>query len=124
MLRRRSIKQLCRLILAALFLMQGIHLAQACLVTASGPAMAFSQGDHCAMQGKHGSVSPNACLSQCLQGDQSVSAQPMAVPPAATTIMAVLSMASDAAIVDRFSLLECFDSRSPPPLIRFCTFRL
>jgi hypothetical protein len=124
MFRTRSIKHLCRLILAALFLMQGMHLAQACLITASGPAMAFSQADHCAMQGKHGPVSPNVCLSQCLQGDQSVSAQPMAVPSAATAVMAVLPIVADTAFVDRFSLLERFDSRSPPPLIRFCSFRL
>jgi len=124
MFRTRSIKHLCRLILAGLFLMQGLHLAQACLITASGPAMAFSPGDHCAMQGKQGSGNPNVCLSQCLQGDQSVSAQPMAVPYAATAVMAVLPIVADAAFVDRLSLLERFDSRSPPPLIRFCSFRL
>ena len=124
LLRTRLIKSIARLMLATLLLVQGIHIVQACVFNADRPTLAFAQADHCKMQDKHGSVSPNACLSQCLQADQSSAAHPADIPPGPSTVLLVLAIPSDDAMVKGFSKIDPTNDTGPPPLARFCSLLL
>ena len=124
LLRTRLVKSIARLMLAALLLVQGIYVAQACVFNADRPTLAFAQADHCKMQDKHGSVSPNACLSQCLQADQSSAAHPADIPPAPGSVLLVLPLLSDGAMAKGFSKIDPINDTGPPPLRRFCSLLL
>jgi hypothetical protein len=123
--RTRSIKTCARLMLAVLLLVQGIHFAKACILPSDAPAMAFTTGEPCKMPmgDEQDPITPNACLSQCLQGDQSSGACEFAVPPA-SNIALTLPASIDAGCAPRFTVSESIGNRSTPPLIRFCSLQL
>jgi hypothetical protein len=114
-----------RLALAALLWALGLQLVQACAIEASQPAMAFTAAGECEMQGAHKPVSPNACLNQCLQPDQSSAAYHVNVPPPLDTVVLLLPVdcvalrALDAPV---FSQVPQY--RGPPSSIEFSSLRL
>jgi len=117
------LRWVARLVIAALLLAQGIHFAQACVADANAPVMAFGS-DHCKKQGQQSS-SPNACLSQCLQGDQSSSAYQAELPAAPNVVALVLPIDCLQPSVLRVSssTQSLFDS-SPPLAFKFCSLQL
>ncbi len=124
MLRTWSIRVIARLMMGALLLVQGIHFVQACVVAIDQPTMAFAASGECQMQGSHGPVSPNACLSQCLQGDQSSPAYQIALLAAANVAVLSLPLPINTSSPLKPCLAESIGNRDPPPLIRFCSLLL
>ena len=117
------IRWVARLVLAALLLAQGIHFAQACVVDADRPAMAFG-ADHCKAQ-QQTPISPNACLSQCLQADQSSSAYHADVPAAPNVAALVLPIECiQQPVPGVFTSTRIILDRSPSPAFRFCSLQL
>ena len=117
------IRRVARLVLTALLLAQGIHFAQACVADVDRPAMAFSS-DHCQQQGQQ-TPSPNACLSQCLQADQSFSAHQAELPAAPNVVALVLPVEciQQSVVGVSTSTQIIFDS-SPPLAFKFCSLQL
>ena|SRR5215468_62559 len=112
-----------KMLLLGLLSVQGVHAAQACFADAHRPAMAFKHG-HCGTPSQ-GHVSPNACLTQCLQSDQSNSSYQVEVPSAplagAVVLPAITTVCSPAPL--RYSVLGAVET-GPPHSIRFCSFLL
>jgi hypothetical protein len=117
------IRWIARLVLAALLLAQGIHFAQACVADADRPAMAFGS-DHCKQQSQQ-TPSPNACLSQCLQADQSFSAHQAELPAAPNVVAFVLPIECVQLLVlgVSSSTRTTFDT-SRPLAFKFCSLQL
>jgi hypothetical protein len=120
----RSVRAIAKLMLGALLLVQAVHLAQACVVAVDRPAMAFAASDHCKTHSTQHEVPPNACLSQCLQGDQSSPAYEIALPPPANVVLLTLPAATDASSPSKLCAPEPIGNRDPPPVIRFCSLLL
>ena len=108
----------------ALLLVQGIHSAQACFADAHRPAMAFQSG-HCGTAGDGGNINPNACLTQCLQSDQSNSSHQLEIPSAALVGVLVLPAITTVCppAPSRHSVLGAVET-GPPSSIRFGSFLL
>ena len=125
LLRRRLIRSVDQLMLVVLLLVQGVHFAQACVLNADRPKMAFGEADHCKMHNNSGPVSPNACLTQCLQTDQSSATQPVSIPSAVNAVLFILPELppSHALPIAGLSVDLCEDS-TPPPILRFCSLLL
>ena len=118
------VRWVARLALAALLVAQGIHFAQACVVNADRPAMAFG-ADHCKTQNQQTPISPNACLSQCLQADQSSSIYHADVPGAPNLAALVLPIECIQQPVGRvFTSTRIILDRGPSPAFRFCSLQL
>jgi hypothetical protein len=118
---------LARLMLGVLLLVQAIHLAQACLVPFDRPAMAFAQGEPCKMPmgAVHDNpITPNACLSQCLQGDQSSGGYELALPSLSDAVIFIVPLSRDAQFGRGFPTTESNAKHDPPPLVRFCSLLL
>ena len=119
------VRSIARLVLAALLLGQGVHFAQACLLNADRPAMAFTAGDQCKMHERQAPVSPNACLSQCLQGDQSSGAYQTDVPAAPNVVALVLPIEFvQQAVLRVFTSTQAIFDSSPPLAYKFCSLQL
>jgi hypothetical protein len=87
--------------------------------------MAFDAGDQCKMHERQAPVSPNACLSQCLQGDQSSAAYQADVPAAPNVVALVLPIESVQQAVPRiFTSTRGIFHLSPPLAYKFCSLQL
>ena len=113
-----------RWVLAVLMLAQLINVAQACLLEVARPAMAFA-GAPCEMGDPQRTMLPNACLAQCLQADQSTTADHTALPlvPNVAALIAPEPCVS-ARLRGLVSSLVCHGGTGPPPSIRFCSMLL
>ena len=121
---RSRLRFAARLMVLALLLVQGIHSAQACFADAHGPAMAF-KGGHCGTAGAADKINPNACLTQCLQSDQSNSSHQVEIPSAplaGVLVLPAITTVCPPAPSGR-SVLGAVET-GPPPSIRFCSFLL
>jgi hypothetical protein len=119
------IRSVARLVLAALVLGQGIHFAEACVLNVDRPAMAFTAGDHCKVHGQQAPISPNACLSQCLQAGQSSPAYPADIPAAPYVAALVLPVECiQQPILGVFTSTQTRVDSSPPVAFRFCSLQL
>ena len=117
-------RHVARVVLSTLLLAQAIGIAQACLPDANKPAMAFA-GSPCKMNGDHQPMSPNACLSQCLQADQSPTAHHPGIPSLSEpTVLIAPRALFDRSSAHLFVRSECFTDSAPPPPIRFCSLLL
>ena len=118
------LRLVARLMILALLLVQGVHSAQACLAVTNRPAMAFN-GGHCKTGGHDDKINPNACLTQCLQSDQSNSSHQVHIPSAPLTSVLILPAVETACppATPRRSVLGAV-ATGPPPSIRFCSFLL
>jgi hypothetical protein len=111
-------------LLAILTFAQLINVAQACLLEAARPAMAFVTAP-CPMGGEQESMSPNVCLSQCLQADQSSSSTHFALPSAPLVAVLIVPEARvNARPTAPFSRIARHGGTGPPPPIRFCSLLL
>lgn len=119
------IRSLARLVLAALLLAQGIQFAQACVMNAHRPALAFAAGDHCNVPGKQAPIVPNACLNQCLQADQSSAAHHVGIPGAPDVVVFVLPVECvQSSVLGVVTRTQFIGDSSPPPALRFCSLQL
>ena len=108
--------------MAGMLFAQAIGVAQACVVIAPSPNMAFSQGDHDGHCGK--ALNQNACLLQCTAGDQSSAQVQVAVAmlPAVTAL--TVPYVSECTVLSAAALVSLSQSPDPPRSIRFCSFQL
>ncbi len=121
---RHGLRVFSRLVLLVLLSAQGIHAAQACFADAKRPTMAFS-GGHCGTPGQSGHVDPNACLSQCLQSDQSSSGHQVELPgPMLATVLVLPSEPSVHVSSVLWHAAQRVLETGPPAPIRFCSFLL
>jgi hypothetical protein len=106
-----------------MLLMQGVQFAQACLADIHHPVMAF-KGGHCGTPGQ-GHANPNACLTQCLQSDQSNSNHQLEIPSAPLVGVLVLPAITTVCppAPSGHSVVGAVET-GPPPSIRFCSFLL
>jgi hypothetical protein len=118
-------RSVARLVLAAVLLMQAIHVARACVVHADRPAIAFSVQDHCKPQGKQAPLPANACLTQCLQADQTSTASHVPVPAAPDVLALVLPFDCIVQPVPgAYTSAQTIVGNSPPLALRFCSLQL
>jgi hypothetical protein len=111
-------------LLAISIFAQLINVAQACLLEAARPAMAFATAP-CPMGGEQESMSPNVCLSQCLQADQSSGSSHFALPSVPQVAVLIVPEArGDSRPTAPFSRIACHGGTGPPPPIRFCSLLL
>ena len=114
---------IARLVLAALVLAHAIQFAQACALDAQRPAMAFA-ADHCKTPDQQAPMSANACLNQCLQPDQSSTAE-AGLPPAPNVVALVLPVERiGQSLRSVVTTSEAVFDSSPPLTIRFCSLQL
>ena len=107
-----------------MMLAQLINVAQACLLEAARPAMAFAAAP-CEMGDQQRTMLPNACLAQCLQADQSTAADHTALPPVPSqAALIVPEPCVSARPCGMVSSLVCHSGTGPPPSIRYCSLLL
>jgi hypothetical protein len=118
---RRKTRSLTGLVILMLLFAQSLFAALPCQVPDRNPAMAFDDmaGMDCAQKGN-----PNACLQQCVGGDQSASHVQFAVAPMPLLAALILPVADPQVIPPSFTVAHSVHSPDPPPSIRFCSLQL
>src|SRR5690242_1832568 len=119
-----STRWIARWVLGILLLAQGIYVAQACVDDFARPTMAFG-AKPCAMNHDEQAPLPNACLSQCLQADQTAGGALADVPAPANPPALILPTAFVATPFIAGALSSrCISDSGPPLLIKHCSLRL
>lgn len=119
---RRMSVAFSRVLIGAMLFAQLVNAAEACVMPALSPVMAFAMADHdgdCAKR-----VNPNSCLQQSTASDQSVGYPE--VPVLGMPNPVVLTVPRTPVATTSYFVATTIPHRStdPPPCIRFCSFQI
>ncbi len=125
---KKQIKRMSAAMLTALLFTVFMQSAYACLLPASGAALAFdsAQSSGNAPQGDcHARVNPNQCLSECTAFDQN-NGQLDLTPAVPSASVAVLVLPAHEIAQPLLALNDSAPARvaAPPPSILFCSLLL